>query len=125
MDIIYGSVTKNRDLIYQASKKIGFLSGEESKEMVNAHVDATLIVGEPFAQKEPFDFSNQDITTRIYKTMPVMLKSRLKPPPPEVYSLHRMLSGAYLMAMRMKATVPASKIFKDLYDKTIHELKSL
>ncbi len=93
--------------------------------MVKAHIDAVMIVGEPFAQKEPFDFSNQDITKRIYEKMPVMLKSRLRPPPPEVYSLHRMLSGAYLMSMRMKAQVHVSKIFKDLYDKTIHDLKSL
>jgi hypothetical protein len=33
------------------------------------------------------------MTDRIYKLMPVMLKNRLKAPPPEVYSLHRKLSG--------------------------------
>jgi aarF domain-containing kinase len=121
---LYGAKTKDGKLIYDASKKIGFLSGEENKEMKEAHVNSVLVTGEPFQQKEPFDFGNQDITKRIYAMMPVMLKNRLRPPPPEVYSLHRVLSAAYLTAMKMKAKVPVSKIFDDVYNKSIQDLKS-
>ena len=35
--------------------------------------------------------------------MPIMLKNRLKGPPKEVYSLHRMLSGCFLLNMQLKA----------------------
>ena len=51
------------------------------------------------------------MTSRIYKTMPLMLKNRLRPPPSEVYSLHRKLSGAYLMCIRLKGKVNCYEIF--------------
>jgi aarF domain-containing kinase len=47
--------------------------------------------------------------------MPVMLKNRLKAPPPEVYSLHRKLSGAYLMNMNLTSEIDSRKIFMDAY----------
>lgn len=61
--------------------------------MREAHCNSVLVVGEPFAMKTPYDFGNQNLTDRIYKYMPIMFKNRLKAPPPEVYSLHRILSG--------------------------------
>lgn len=124
LDVIYGSATKNHDMVYDASRKLGFLTGEENKMMVNAHIESCIIVGEPFHQEKPFDFGNQSITNRIYEKMPVMLKNRLSPPPPEVYSLHRILSGAYLMSMRMKAIVPVSELFNETYKKVKDDLKS-
>ena len=93
--------------------------------MKEAHVSSVIITGEPFAQKEPFDFGNQTITKRIYEKMPYMVKNRLKPPPPEIYSLHRILSGAYLASMKLRAVVPVSKIFNEIYEKNIQNLKSL
>lgn len=37
IEIIHGSYLGNRDKVIQFSKKLGFLTGEENKEMVNAH----------------------------------------------------------------------------------------
>ena len=47
--------------------------------------------------------------------MRVMVKNRLKAPPPEVYSLHRKLSGSYLMNMNLRSKVHSRKIFMDIY----------
>ena len=44
-----------------------------------------------------------------------MLKNRLKAPPPEVYSLHRKLSGAYLMNMNLSSEIDSRKIFMDAH----------
>ena len=43
-----------------------------------------------------------------------MLKNRLKPPPEEVYSLHRKLSGSYLACMRLNARIDCSKIWEEI-----------
>lgn len=56
------------------------------------------------------------MTKKIYELMPVMLKYRMRPPPPEIYSLHRKLSGAYLMNMRLKTKVNCRDIFMNLYE---------
>lgn len=57
--------------------------------LVEAHTDAVLILGEPFAQPGEFNFGSQDTTQRIQSLIPVMLEHRLTPPPEEIYSLHR------------------------------------
>jgi aarF domain-containing kinase len=45
-----------------------------------------------------------------------MLEHRMTPPPEEIYSLHRKLSGAYLLATKLKATVSCGPIFIDIYN---------
>jgi aarF domain-containing kinase len=64
--------------------------------------------------KGVYDFGNQKITEKIYKTIPQMLKNRLKSPPEQIYSLHRKLSGAYLACIRMRSQVDCHKIFSEL-----------
>lgn len=93
IQIIYGASVKNRDLVMRISKDIGFLTGEENKAMKQAHEESIITVGEPFSYEGDYDFGNQSMTQKIYKLMPVMFKNRLKAPPPEIYSLHRKLSG--------------------------------
>ncbi|VDM29081.1 unnamed protein product [Toxocara canis] len=45
-----------------------------------------------------------------------MLEHRLKSPPEEVYSLHRKLSGSYLLAAKLKAVVSCGPLFERIYD---------
>ena len=115
LDTVWGAANNDPELILEATTKLGFLSGDEAKVMVEAHIESIIIVGEPFAGPGKFDFGNQAMTQRIYKLMPVMLKNRLKAPPPEVYSLHRKLSGAYLINMNLKSKIDARKIFMDTH----------
>jgi len=93
--IVYGAAVNNRKLIMDISHEIGFLTGEENKAMKQAHEESIMTVGEPFAYEGEFDFGSQTMTKKIYQLMPVMFRNRLKAPPPEVYSLHRKLSGSY------------------------------
>lgn len=57
------------------------------------------------------------MTERIQKLIPVMLEHRLTAPPDEVYSLHRKLAGAYLLATKLKATVSCGPLFYKMYQK--------
>lgn len=38
-------------------------------------------VGEPFRTPEKYDFAKQEVTARIHKLIPIMLRHRLTPPP--------------------------------------------
>ena len=111
LDIVYGSAQNDAAKVLSGSKKLGFLSGEESKIMIDAHIESVLIVGLPFAGKGDFNFGDQNMTKKIYKLMPVMMKNRLKAPPKEIYSLHRKLAGSYLLNMMLKTQIPARDIF--------------
>ena len=83
--------------------------------MVQAHVDAVSILGEAFASIEPFDFGKQSTTYRVNQLIPVMLEHRLTAPPDESYSLHRKMSGCFLLCSKLKAAVHCRPLFQQIY----------
>lgn len=98
---------------------MGFLTGEENREMEEAHYTGVMIVGEPFRTSHPdelYDFASAGFTEKITKLLPTMSKHRLTPPPPEIYSLHKKVVGTYLMCIKLGAKVPARRIFEDTYE---------
>ena len=107
------AVREDREAAKKYSIELGFLTGLESEAMTNAHVDSIMVLGEPFRAETSFNFEGQTITDRVRTNIKLMLNERLTPPPEETYSLHRKLSGAYLLCARMKATI-SSKIFEDV-----------
>lgn len=111
------AVKQDREMAKKYSIELGFLTGLESEAMTNAHVDSILVLGEPFREANSnglYDFEHQTITDRVRTNIRLMLNERLTPPPEETYSLHRKLSGAYLLCARMKAEIPAKKIFEEV-----------
>lgn len=45
-----------------------------------------------------------------------MLEHRLTSPPEEIYSLHRKLSGCYLIATKLRAVVSCGSLFQEICD---------
>lgn len=114
MQIINGAYQSDKDKIMEFSHKMGFLTGEENREMQNAHYQGVMIVGEPFRTKEMndlYDFGSSDFTKKLSTVLPTMSKHRLTPPPQEIYSLHKKIVGTYLTCIKLRARVPARKIF--------------
>ena len=106
-----------REAILHWSHELDFLTGSESREMLDAHVSAAVLVGSPFdARKQPFDFGAQDISKRIAADVATMIKHRLTPPREEIYTLHRRLNGCFQLASRVGATIPAREILLDVYN---------
>ncbi|PWY98904.1 ABC1-domain-containing protein [Testicularia cyperi] len=96
------------------SRKVGYLTGQESEAMEKAHVESMIALGEPFraSAPEPYPFESQTITDRVKAQIPLMLRERLTPPPQETYSLNRKLSGAFLLCARLKAHVHCRRLFE-------------
>lgn len=82
--------------------------------MVDAHLASMSLLAQPFSVDGKYDFSKQTITDEVRKHVPVMLRHRLTPPPPETYSLNRKLSGAFLMCARLGAQVDCHKLWNDV-----------
>lgn len=115
LKLIWAASNNNVDEMMEISKKIGFLTGEESIEFLEAHKKSGLIIGEPFLTYEPYDFGQSEITTKVSTFGNVFLKYRLTPPPDEIYSLHRKLAGAFLLCIKLKAKIPCRDILEDIY----------
>lgn len=101
--------------IHDLSVQLGYLTGHESRKMRDAHVDSVCTLAEPFREDvvagEAYDFRNQTITDRVRAIIPIMVRERLAPPPEETYSLHRKLSGAFLLLARLGSRVNCRGIF--------------
>lgn len=117
MKVIHAASLQDKDAVMKSSLEIGFLTGFEAKQFERAHIDSVLILGEAFSTDGKFDFGTQNTTKRIHELMPVMLQHRLTPPPEEIYSLHRKLSGIFLMFAKLKAKINCKVIFDDIYSK--------
>jgi aarF domain-containing kinase len=117
---------RDRSEVLARSTRLGFLTGDESEVMLDAHTEAGFVVGVPFAAPAgfspnadprdcpPYDFgAHAGMTARVGELGAVMLKHRLTAPPEESYSLHRKLSGAFLACMKLRARVPCRALFYD------------
>lgn len=91
--------------------------------MKNAHVDAVVILAEVFSSEEAFDFGRQDTTLRIQKLVPTIVAERLCPPPEEIYSLHRKLSGVFLLCAKLKVKISCRQMFLRVFEEFKKEAK--
>ncbi|RNA25867.1 atypical kinase mitochondrial-like isoform X1 [Brachionus plicatilis] len=119
--IIKAAADNDRQGVLEWSRDLKFLTGYETKTMEEAHIDAVLILGEAFAKNEVFDFGKQNTTKRINDLVPVMLQHRLTPPPEETYSLHRKMSGAFLLCAKLKSKIQCKDLFDEYYDRKAFE----
>ncbi|XP_026457344.1 protein ABC transporter 1, mitochondrial-like isoform X1 [Papaver somniferum] len=106
----------DRDGVIEMSNRLGFLAGNEEDVMVDAHVQAGFVVGLPFSKPGGYDFRKNNITQSVSNLGATMLKHRKIPPPDEVYSLHRKLSGAFLACIKLGAVVPCRDLLYQVYD---------
>jgi aarF domain-containing kinase len=113
--LLLAASKSDKDAVRDISIKLGYLTGHESKAMLDAHTASVLTLAEPFLASSPeaYDFRDQTITERVKALIPVMIRERLAPPPEETYSLHRKLSGAFLLCARLGSRVRCRELFKN------------
>ena len=118
VELLIAASKGDRDTSRDRSIELGYLTGHESKDMLNAHIDSIMTLAEPFMDTAPdvYDFKNQTITDRVRSNIGLMLRERLVPPPEETYSLHRKLSGAFLLCARLKSKIRTKEMFQRAVD---------
>lgn len=117
IEIINGASQNDRNKVLELSRKMKFLTGYETKTMENSHVDAVMMLGQVFnVDNEIFDFGQQKITRGIAKMVPTIINERLCPPPEEIYSLHRKLSGVFLLCAKLNVKINCRDMFRDVYN---------
>uniref|UniRef100_A0A2K6QWP3 Coenzyme Q8B n=1 Tax=Rhinopithecus roxellana TaxID=61622 RepID=A0A2K6QWP3_RHIRO len=115
IEVVKAAADGDRDRVLQKSRDLKFLTGFETKAFSDAHVEAVMILGEPFATEGLYDFGLGETARRIQDLIPVLLRHRLRPPPEETYALHRKLAGAFLACARLQAHIACRDLFQDTY----------
>jgi len=117
--VLQAASRQDRKQCEKLSIDLGYLTGYDSKAMVNAHIDSVMTLAEPFMDfaDDVYDFKDQTVTDRVRSFIPTMLRERLAPPPEETYSLHRKMSGAFLLCARLGSRVRCKELFNQALER--------
>ena len=119
--LVWAAANADREALLDASHALGFLTGAESATMVDAHVEAGFIAGEPFRTARPFDFAAEaggpgGMTERMAAPAKVFATERLTPPPREIYALHRKLSGAISTCTKLGVRIECRGVLQEMWE---------
>ncbi|XP_058715943.1 atypical kinase COQ8B, mitochondrial-like isoform X3 [Poecile atricapillus] len=119
IEVIQAAAERDEEKILRKSQDLKFLTGFESQALQSLHVQAVLLLGEPFGGPQPWDFGalgGQRTARGVRGLLPQILRGRLGPPPEPSYALHRKLGGVFLACARLGGRVHCRDIFQEIYE---------
>ncbi|OAF70747.1 hypothetical protein A3Q56_01507 [Intoshia linei] len=105
--MIGATIDKNEEMVMELSKKLKFINGNESKIMIDTHLNLVKAVASIYSSNS-YNFGDFKVKESIFNMIPIMLEHRLIPPPEEAYTFHRKISGLFMLLEKLKATVNGS-----------------
>jgi len=116
--IVLANANRDREALLYYSHCLGFLTGHEHHDMIEAHVQSGYTMGDPFSStaNAAYDFKTSQFSKHLSKYGPVFMKHRLTPPPEEVYTLHRKLVGAFMLCIKLGAVIPCRDLLEQVVE---------
>ncbi|MGA9412689.1 MAG: AarF/ABC1/UbiB kinase family protein [Roseobacter sp.] len=113
-DLIAAGLGGNRPRIAQVAQDIGFFAEDTQDVHRDQIVDMIAFVFQTLAQARPFDFTRNNLSTRM-QTMGMQLAESGFIPPPlpiDILLIQRKLGGMFLLAKRLGARVDAATLLE-------------
>lgn len=113
-DLIAAGLGGNRSRIAQVGQDIGFFAEDTQDVHRDQIVDMIAFVFQTLAQARPFDFTRNNLSTRM-QTMGMQLAESGFIPPPlpiDILLIQRKLGGMFLLAKRLGARVDAATLLE-------------
>jgi predicted unusual protein kinase regulating ubiquinone biosynthesis (AarF/ABC1/UbiB family) len=111
--LLVASVDDHRPALFEVSRELGFLKGDETPEALDIYVELLRLLTEPLRAEQPYDFRNSDLARRARETsLEALAHHRLPNPPSETLFLHRKLGGSFLLAAHIGAVVDTRALYR-------------
>ena len=113
-DLIAAGLGGNRPRIAQVAQDIGFFAEDTQDVHRDQIVDMIAFVFQTLAQARPFDFTHNDLSTRMQAMGMQLAESGFIPPPLpiDILLIQRKLGGMFLLAKRLGARVDAATLLE-------------
>jgi predicted unusual protein kinase regulating ubiquinone biosynthesis (AarF/ABC1/UbiB family) len=111
--LLVAAVEGDRPGLFEVSRELGFLRGDEDPETLDMYVRLLSLLSEPLRSDGPYDFPSSDLARRARETsLEAIARYRLPNPPSETLFLHRKLGGSFLLAAHIGAVVDTRALYR-------------
>ncbi|XP_031621626.1 atypical kinase COQ8B, mitochondrial-like [Contarinia nasturtii] len=117
-EFLRASVADDRDKLYELLIKMKFLTEDDSEVLVEAHMNAAMMFGEIFRNDGDFDFGEENLSERLSVEVAKMIEQRMSPPPEEVYSINRKISGIVSLCSKLNIKINCRQIYNEIIERT-------
>ncbi|MCT4641874.1 MAG: AarF/ABC1/UbiB kinase family protein [Bacteriovoracaceae bacterium] len=106
---------KNRQNFIESLKDMGYLSKNKGSDL-DLFWEYAMVIGTPFYE-ENFDWSQKDISNKIYEYIPKLFKNiSIGSPPSHSIFIDRKIAGIYFILHKLKANFDINKVLDEVLE---------
>ncbi|PHJ25032.1 abc1 protein [Cystoisospora suis] len=136
--LLHAAVHEREAVVKRLAAELGFFGGSSSPEFLQAQANVFLAFAQCFRplnhqasrvgktdvsflghnddMRPKYSFRNSNVFGQLHAEMQKVMLNRERPPPPEIYSLHRKLAGCFLLCAKLGGRVDTPKIFAEVLE---------
>lgn len=109
------SVAADHGKLLELSIKMKFLAKDDVEALKEAHLNTAIMFGEIFRCNE-YNFGEAILSERLSNEVEKIVEHQRNPPPDEIYSINRKLTGIIALCSKFKVSINCAKIYNDFID---------